>query len=158
MKIPISTSGSLLALILILFAASDLKAQEGYISNFQGLNFGDVFIGYSKEILHTDQGAAKFSFYHTNAKSKNVFFNFTLPSVLQNGTDQVLIEFNLNHASWSYNDQISGRTSFDPQSRYKLGKLGANKYVFIWLGGLITTPAGISHGLYTGDIILTIDY
>jgi hypothetical protein len=147
----------ILSLIFIL-GYSNIQSQSAYLTKINDLQFGDVFMGYSKEVLDTDIDAAKFQFYHTRWFRRDVRIQFTLPTSLRNGLDQIPIIFNNTHATWSYNDQLSGRTNFDPISGITISRVWFYRPVYIWLGGSITTSLGLTPGIYTGDIIITITY
>ncbi len=137
---------------------SSISAQEIYITKLNDLSFGEVFIGYSADIQDTDMNAAKFSFFHTNKRKKNLSIRFVLPTTLDNGSSQIPITFDKSQASWSSNDQQSGRKNFDPHGKLKIRRVKKNETHFIWLGGSITTTTDLPYGVYTGTIILTVLY
>lgn len=143
---------------LFAFGYSNIQSQSAYLTKINDLQFGDVFMAYSKEVRDTDIGAAKFQYYHTEQRRTNIKLDFTLPTHLKNGINQIPIEFNNTHATWSYNDEISVRTNFDPNSRLRIKKVWGYTPIYIWLGGKITTTTGLTPGIYTGDIIITITY
>ncbi len=149
----------ILRVIFALFVISTFNAaQTAFITKTSDLEFGDVFMGHSKEITDTDIGAAKFMFYHTRWFRRNVSIRFALPSYLENAGDRIPIEFNQTHSTWSYNDQLGGRTNFDPYSRLRINRVWFYTPVYIWLGGKITTTQGLTPGEYSGNIIITITY
>lgn len=148
---------------LILFSISILitdflSGQSIYITKLNDLNFGDVFIGYSKDVPHTDFNAAKFRFYHTATARKTIYISFTLPGSLSNGLDNIPIIFDQSHTAWSYTDKTSGRTNFNPYSRYAINNVRANRYIYLWVGAYLPASPGVSFGLYEGTIILTVEY
>jgi hypothetical protein len=140
------------------FGSLNIFGQSAYLTKINDLEFGDVFMGYSKEVLDTEIGAAKFRFYHTRWFRRNLTIQFTLPSVLRNGPDQIPISFNSTHSTWSFDDQIAGRTNFDPYSSLSIRSVWFYRPVYFWLGGSITTTTGLAPGTYVGDIIITIVY
>ena len=144
--------------ILFFFSYSQLLSQTLYVNKLSDLEFGDVFFGYAAIILDTDPGAAKFSFYHTDRKSKNIRVNFNLPTTISNGIDNIPITFNERYSSYSLNDQQAGRTSFNPFKQLKIKKLEPLQTAYIWLGGAIDPITGLTGGLYTGTIIITVAY
>jgi hypothetical protein len=148
---------TILLFILIAFF-SNINAQNIYITKLNDLSFGEVFIGYSADIQHTDINAAKFSFYHTRWFRRNVYISFVLPTTLNNGVNQIPITFDQSQAAWSYSDQTSGRTNFDPHSVLKIRRLWFYRNVYLWLGGSIVTTSNLPYGLYSGTIILTVAY
>ena len=144
---------------LSLFALlSSINAQNIYITKLNDLNFGEVFIGYSADIEHTDINAAKFSFYHTRWFKRNITVSLVLPTTLDHGSSHIPITFNQSQAAWSYNDQESGRTNFDPHSNLRIKKLWFYTTVYLWLGGSIATTSNLPYGTYSGTIILTVSY
>jgi hypothetical protein len=144
-------------LIIFVFFSEQSNAQTIYITRLNDLNFGDVFIGYTKDIPHTDINSAKFRFYHTASGRKTIYISFTLPSNLSNGIDQIPITFDQNHTAWSPKDQVSGRTNFNPFSRYKIKNVRSYRNYYIWLGGMLNASPGVSYGLYEGTIIITVE-
>jgi hypothetical protein len=151
---------SLLLIQTIIFAFiffSEYKAQI-YITKLHDLEFGEVFMGYSAEVQHTDPNAAKFSFYHTRFFRRTVYIQFVLPSTLNNGSSQIPIIFDQAHTAISYNDQEDGRTNFDPHSIVYIRRLFFYRTVYIWLGGTITTSPNMQYGTYSGTIILNVFY
>jgi len=140
-----------------MFCTEQFFAQTIYITKLNDLNFGDVFIGYTKDIPHTDINSAKFKFYHTAFGRKTIYISFTLPSNLSNGIDQIPITFDQNHTAWSIKDQVSGRKNFNPFSRYKIKNVRSYRNYYIWLGGMLSATPGVSYGLYEGTIILTVE-
>lgn len=125
---------------------------------YNDLSFGDIFIGYSENVEHTDVRAAKFYFYHTKFFRSDILVTFNLPNSLTNGIDNLPITFNSNHAAWSYRDRTTGRTNFNPNTPYELRRIFFYLPNYIWLGGSIKTHTGLSPGNYNGTITLTIEY
>ena len=125
---------------------------------YNDLSFGDVFIGYSENVDHTDSRAAKFYFYHTKFFRSDILVSFNLPSNLTNGIDNLPIEFGVNNAAWSYRDRTTGRSSFNPNTPYEMRRIFFYFPVYIWLGGTINTNTGLSPGNYNGTITLTIEF
>ena len=150
---------SIIYLLFLFFSSnSQLSSQTLYVNKLSDLEFGDVFFGYSAIVLDTDPGAAKFSFYHSDSKRKNIRINFSLPTTLTNGVDNIPITFNQIYTSYSLNDQIAGRTYFNPFKQLSIKKIEPLETVYIWLGGAIDPITGLSGGLYTGTIIITVAY
>ncbi len=146
-------------LIFFFFAQiTFVNAQGIYITKLHDLEFGEVFIGYSAEVQHTDVNAAKFSFYHTRWFSRNIYIQFVLPTTLDNGANQIPIIFDHSHTAASYNDQIGGRVNFDPHSTVYIRNLRVYRTVYLWLGATISTTSTMHYGTYTGTIILNVFY
>jgi len=147
----------LFTIFLSIAFSSSISAQKLFITKLHDLDFGEVFIGFSATVLDTDVNAAKFSFYHTEKKKKDLKISFVLPTTLDNaGGFQIPITFDQSQATWSKNDQMAGRANFDPHQQLKIKKVRKNDTHFIWLGGSIITTAGLPYGLYSGTIILTV--
>jgi hypothetical protein len=154
---------NLLNILLTLFICFNLteecfpQQQRLFVYKLNDLNFGTVYIGYSKDVPQTDVNAAKFSFYQTWSPSKSLSFSFTLPTNLTNGTNSIPITFDLNHSAWSNIDQISGRTLFDPYTTQTINRSGTNNYYYVWIGAVLNAKNGIPSGTYTGTIIMTVE-
>jgi len=138
--------------------SKDLFSQSIVSYKYNDLQFGDVFIGYSEKVEHTDSRAAKFYFYHTKYFRSDILVSFNLPKYLSNGKDNFPISFNSNPAAWSYRDRTSGRRSFNPNTPYELRRIFFYFPIYIWLGGTITTHTDLSPGNYSGTLTLTIEY
>ena len=144
--------------VLFISVTDFISAQGIYITKLNDLNFGDVFIGYSKDLPHTDINAAKFRFYHTANSTKTIFINCTIQKTLSKLIDQSPIIFDQSNTDLTYTDKTSGRTNFNPYSRYKIKNIRAKRNVYIWLGANLPASGGVSFGLYEGTIILTVEY
>ncbi len=153
MKLPILTT-----LIIILCLNGTGYSQRIVTYKLNDLNFGDVFIGYSEEVLHTDERAAKFYFYHTKFYRADLLITFNLPGFLTNGKNNIPIKFNSSHAAWSRFDRKNGRKSFNPNSPLELRRTFFYFPTYIWLGGSINTNYGLAPGIYNGTITLTIEF
>jgi len=127
-----------------------------YVFKLNDLSFGDVFIGYSSNVSHTDSRAAKFRLHHDYPGNRNIRVSFTLPSNLTYGASSVPITFSSSNSAWSTTDDLVGRTNFNPFSPLLLPKINRQQNVFIWLGASINPP-GVPYGLYQGTIIILIE-
>lgn len=145
-------------LFFFIFTGNIAFSQSIVAYKYNDLKFGDVFIGYSENVDHTDERAAKFVFYHTKFFRSDLLITFNLPKVLTNGIDNLPITFNSNHAAWSYLDRTRGRRVFDPNTPYELRRIFFYLPNYLWLGGSISTNSGLSPGNYQGTITLTIEY
>jgi hypothetical protein len=143
-------------LILLLIKVETIFSQDVFFQKYRDLDFGDVFIGYSATVLDTDPTALKISFFHNSPTRENFLITFILPTNLTNGIDNIPINFS-GYASWSKVDAITGRTYFNPYSPLQIRKIKANQKIYMWLGGQITSSSSITPGLYTGNIIITIE-
>lgn len=142
---------------LLLFV-SNCYSQSILTNKYNDLEFGDIFIGYSENIDHTDARAAKFSFSHRKFFMSDLLISFNLPQNLTNGIDNLQINFYENHGAWSYRDRTTGRRVFNPNVPVELRNIFFYFPVYIWLGGAIDTHNGLSPGAYSGTITLTIEY
>ena len=145
-------------IIILMCFYSNIFSQKIVSYKYNDISFGDVFIGYSENVEHTDVRAAKFYFYHTKFFRSDILISFNLPSTLTNGIDNFPISFNSNHAAWSYRDRTTGRTNFNPNSPFELRGIFFYLPNYIWLGGSIKSHSGLSPGNYNGTITLTIEY
>jgi hypothetical protein len=147
-----------LLLLFLLLPVRNLTGQTLFVAKLNDLEFGDVFIGYSKEVQHMDIEAAKFRIYHTQWFRRTLYIDFNLPSNLANGGSQIPITFDQSHTAWGFFDQTDNRNNFDPHSTLVINNAWFYIPVFIWLGGTINTNTGLPYGLYTGTIIITVAY
>ncbi len=145
-------------IILLLFCFIEVYSQSIITYKNNDLSFGDVFIGYSEDVLHTDVRAAQFYFYHTKFFRSDLLVSFKLPNNLLNGKDKLPIDFSSSSAAWAFYGRETGRNVFNPKSPLEIR--GAFFYfpVYLWLGGKITTNSGLSPGNYNGTISLTIEF
>lgn len=148
----------LISLLFLIMLSVSGYSQSIISYKYNDLSFGDVFIGYSRTVEHTDTDAAKFYFYHTKFFRSDILITFNLPKSLSNGKDNLPIKFNSNNAAWSYIDRVNGRRNFDPNTPYELRRIFFYLPNYIWLGGTITTTPDLSPGNYNGTITLTIEY
>lgn len=157
MKIKINKQFILLPLVIILFSSESYS--QGIIStNFKDLDFGEVFLGYSSNVLNTDPGAGKYSFIQEVYKHSNMLITFTLPVYLSNNINTIPVIFDAAHTAWSKNDNPTGRINFDPNAPLTVRNLKKYDDMFIWLGGMITVPSNVSGGVYTNSIIINIEF
>jgi len=160
MKTPL-TLKSLLFFLFFFGFCNDQNSQTIFITKHSDLDFGDVFIGYSAEVLITDPGVGKFSFYHTGPRpprKRDIYISFNLPATLDNGPDNFPITFDALHSGWRKTDNPNVANNFDPHSTLIIPQLQRNRTGYLWLGGQITTLVGLPYGLYSGTIILTVAY
>lgn len=122
------------------------------------LNFGDTFIGYSEEVLHDDERAAKYIIFVGSYYSRNLLLSFDLPNNLTNGAELLPISFSRKHASWSFIGSNNKR-QFNPRDPLIMRSVNFRKIIRIWLGGKIDAyNNNLSPGRYSGTIILTVEY
>lgn len=134
-------------------------SQNLFVTKLSDLEFGDVFIGtVNVDVPHTDARAAKFSFYHTRNGNRTMTVTFTLPNNLVFGVNNLPITFDQAHSAWLNNDQVGGRNNFDPWVGFTTGRSVANEVKYVWLGANIASTTGYPSGLYTGTIVLTVEF
>lgn len=149
----------LLTTLIIILCLSQVQYSQGIVTyKLNDLNFGDVFIGYSENVLHTDDRAAKFYFYHNKFYKANLLVTFKLPKYLTNGFNRIPIKFNSSNAAWARYDRKNGRKSFDPNSPLELRRIFFYFPTYIWLGGSISPNTSLTPGNYNGTITLTIEF
>lgn len=148
-----------ITLIIITLYSNNLMLGQSILSfKMNDLAFGDVFIGYSSDVPHTDSRAAKIFFIHTKSRRADLLVTYQLPKFLENGSDQIPLTFNSTHAAWSTRDRINGRRSFDPNSPVELNRIPYYRLVYLWLGGELNSSTNITSGTYNGTITLTIEF
>lgn len=141
--------------IIIIICGFNIYSQPYIIvTHYNDLTFGEIFMGYSGDVQHTDPNAAKFSLSPSSGR-RDILVQFTLPAFLTFNQYSVPIYFDLTRAAWSKEDLAYGRTNFNPSSPLTLNRVHTSETVYIWLGGVVNVPAGIYAGLYQGTIILT---
>ena len=141
---------------LCLFIHNNGFSQGLIINTLNNLDFGDVYIGYSRTITHTDAGAAKFRIDYDLSGNYNLQITFTLPGSLNNGSYSVPITFGSTTTAYSLTDLPTGRINFDPNTRLTYNKSRRQDNLYIWLGGIINVPTNIIPGLYTATITVTV--
>ena len=157
MKIKIKKQIILLPLAIILF--SSVSHSQGIISTkYKDLDFGEVFLGYSSNVLNTDPGAGKYSFIQEVFKHSNMLITLTLPAYLSNNINTIPVIFDAAHTAWSKNDSPTNRINFNPNAPLIVRNLKRYDDMFVWLGGMITVPSNISGGVYTNSIIINIEF
>ena len=159
------TLSTILLSFALLFTATDLFAQEDgtiaanatvlesiSVDNVNDLEFGDVEIGNTSEVLPTEANAGQFNISGTDGR--DVSFSFTtLPTELTDGTNSITITFGTSSAQWDNGDSSA---AFDPNSDSPSASLfGGDVDVFI--GGEVDAT-GAEAGDYTGSITLTAEY
>ncbi len=141
---------------LCLFIHHNGFSQGLIINTLDNLDFGDVYIGYSSTIGHTDAGAAKFRIDHDLPGNYNLQITFTLPGSLNNGSYSVPIIFGSTTTAYSLTDLPTGRINFDPNTPLTYYKFKRKDNLYIWLGGTINVSTNIIPGLYTSTITVTV--
>jgi len=147
-----------LIFVLITFFSISTLSQTIFITKLSDINFGEGFGRYNSELIDTDNNVAKFQFYNTRWFKRTLFISLNLPSTLNYSNNSVPINFQQEHASWSYNDQITGRRNFDPHSVLAINNNWFYRKIYLWLGGSVPDTVGRPPGLYQGTVILTVAY
>ena len=140
---------------LFVLINQNVFSQDVFAFTLNNLDFGDVYIGYSKIVNHTDAGAAKFRLYQNRKNNPNINVTFALPGSLVNGTYSVPVTFGSTTSAWSLTDLPTGRTNFNPNTTLRR-RLARNTNLYIWLGGNVIIPVSNIPGVYSGTITVTI--
>lgn len=128
----------------------------------RNLDFGQVPMGVPTTVAPTAANASMVQ----ALGSANAFVDiaFTLPSVLTNiqaapGTTMP-ISFGATSARWRRaNNNPAGGTPFNP-ALGATGRFGPppNPTLYIWLGGQVTPAVSQTPGIYTGTVVITLQY
>ena len=144
--------------LTLFFISSHSISQTLHAYLMKDLNFGDVFIGYSEEVLDHDERAAEFLIFHTSSFRRDLLINFDLPNYLTNGTGELPIVFYRRHAAWAFGED-GRRRQFNPQTPLEKRRVRSDRQLFLWLGGQVKADQNnLSPGKYSGTIILTVEY
>jgi hypothetical protein len=146
----------LVIFLLITIYPKCFAQQRLFINALNNLSFGQVYIGYSKDLPHSDVNAAKISFYQSFGNRRTLLVNLSLPSNLVNGSNTIPLTFDLNHTAYSKTDQLSGRTLFNPYSTLNISNVNKNTPYYVWIGAILGAKSDIPSGTYTGTIIVTV--
>ena len=147
--------GIILSIIFLLVCDTVYSQRNIEIITQNNLNFGDAYMGYTRTINHIDAGAAKFRIRQTVLGNPYVSVTLTLPTSLVNGSYSIPVIFGPTTTAWSNIDLPAGRTNFNPNSPL-ITRLQRNKYLYIWLGGVINVPTNIITGVYSSTITITV--
>jgi hypothetical protein len=145
----------LLFISFFLLISNATFSQNVFFFTLNNLDFGDVYIGYSKTVNHIDAGAAKFRTYQNRRNNPLVTITFTLPTTLNNGSYTIPITFGSSTSAHSFTDLPTGRTTFNPRTPLSL-RLSRNRNLYLWLGGFVNLPISIIPGVYSSTITVTI--
>jgi hypothetical protein len=122
------------------------------------LSFGNnIFPGIDKQVTRTNTNAAQFDI--SGEAGKEIVANFTLPSDLTDGANNLPIVFNaLDAAHAGISTDQSSATSFDPNSPLTTTLDATSGELYVWLGGTVTPDKNQPAGTYSADITLDIAY
>lgn len=141
---------------LIFLINASVFSQDLIINTLNNLDFGDVYIGYSKTVNHADIGAAKFRIDHNIPGNQDLQITFTLPNTLNNGAYSIPITFSSATTAYSIIDNLSGRVNFNPNTTFTYTKFKRKDLLYLWLGGIVNVPTNVVAGVYQSTITVTI--
>jgi len=128
------------------------------------LDFKNVLPGFNKSVAAdgtptygaggSGETAAKFTI--AGAASRAVTLNFTTPTNLSSGSDNLIISF-ANLGVYNTTDSPSGGTSFTPSSS-TAATLSSSGNLYIYLGGQVQPTYGQATGTYTGTVTVSVTY
>jgi hypothetical protein len=120
------------------------------------LEFGNVFPGVSKSVARTVAEAGAFTVL--GQASSTVYLNFTLPSNLEFGANNMPITFSTTDAGSNTTDNQGAATAFDPSEDDYQRTLSGSGELFVWIGGTVNPTESQVAGAYSADITLTVTY
>ncbi|MGE0354165.1 MAG: DUF4402 domain-containing protein [Gemmatimonadales bacterium] len=128
----------------------------------RNLDFGQVPTGVPTTVAPNAAGAA--AVQAIGSPNTLVNISFTLPTVLDNiqaqpGVTMPIVFLN-NSARWRRaRNNPNGGTQFNPANG-AVGRFGPrrNPTLYIWLGGRVTPSAAQTPGIYTGTVVVTLEY
>jgi len=142
--------------LLFMLASEMLYCQPDLtVVKVNDILFGTGFGGTEKRLDHSDGGAAKFQIQSTN--EANAVITIMLPDffTIMDGPEKIPASFHETSAAWSFIDDVSSRTTFDPRQPLSLS-VNQNQIIYIWIGGALY-PIGLQRaGKYSGSITLTV--
>ena len=117
------------------------------------LDFGDVSPGIPSSVAYGSGG----SFSITGGGGASVILDFTLPTNLTDGGNNLPISFSSTDANWEDGTTSSGSNEFDPNSSETI-TFPSDGDMTVFIGGTVSPTVGQAAGTYTGNIVLTATY
>lgn len=152
----------LVAFATALYAQSDNIAATATVqspitvSGDNDLEFGTVFPGVNKSVARTAAEAGAFSV--TGQNSATVYLNFTLPTNLEFGANNLPISFSATDAGSNTADDQGAAVAFNPATADYERTLSAGGELYVWIGGTVQPTITQVAGAYSADITLTVTY
>lgn len=117
------------------------------------LNFGDVTPGISSSVAYGSGG----SFSISGGGGASVILDFTLPTNLTSGGNNLPISFSTTDANWEDGTTSNGNNVFDPNSPETI-TFPSDGDMSVFIGGTVTPDNTQAAGTYSGTIVLTATY
>lgn len=122
------------------------------VNGIAPLTFGDVERNSSVQVLPTNtNNRGQFTILGSD---RSLLLNFTLPTVLSDGGNDLPISFSNTDAFWNNGN---GDNTFDPNADDVAADIDAGD-VDVFIGGTVTAAVDQEAGEYTGTITLTAEY
>jgi len=126
------------------------------VNGVRDLDFQNVFPGVAKAVARTDATSGKWTI--AGEAGAEVTLDFTLPANLANGGNNLSISFSSADAGRNVVDNSAGATGFDPVVQETATLEPATGELYVWLGGQVSPAANQPAGVYTGAIIVDVNY
>lgn len=123
------------------------------VTNVRDLGFGTVIPGYNRTIVETDATSGHFSISGGANAEVQVSFS-ALPSLTGPGTAMTVAYT----ATWNTSDAGGSGTSFDPTAGVTTRLDSTTGLLHVYLGGVLTVPAGQTPGAYSGTVTMDAAY
>ncbi|MFH0991047.1 MAG: DUF4402 domain-containing protein [bacterium] len=129
-------------------------AQPITLQKLLDLNFGTIIAGTNALVNHTDPTAAKFRVRYSKNAALQV--TFSLPTNLSTASSNLMpVAFPAGAAAWADKDQLTGRTTFNPQTGTSF-TMPKDKDIYLWLGGSLSPPSSQQAGTYSAVVTIIV--
>ncbi len=122
------------------------------------LSFGTLIVGRDVQstVGFSDQTAGS-AVITGLSRSQTVTLMFSLPQDLYSGANQLSIGFSSNSAAWSTSNDLSGATSFNPNSQITLPQSATSTgNLYLWIGATVHVSPQQATGQYQGTITVQV--
>lgn len=150
---------ALLALVLFLASASELRAQSvRSATGVRDLSFGSVLPGVATTVPPSDL-ARSGQFEITGEVNDPVEITFFLPSVLTNSPAGATmpVDFPDLFAGFSASGSITNQVSFNPRAPFRVNLSSTGRGTG-FLGGVLTPSGTQPPGSYSGSVSITVSF
>ena len=117
------------------------------------LNFGNVTPGILSSVPYGSGG----SFNISGGGGASVILDFTLPTNLTSGGNNLPISFSTTDANWEDGATSNGNNVFDPNASETI-TFPSDGDMSVFIGGTVDPDGAQAAGTYTGTIVLTATY